>query len=43
MLYDNKICTGDEAASCIDCLKRRIEKIGYEIVIDRGDSKNINI
>lgn len=39
LLYDNKICTGDEAASCIDCLKQRIEKTGCEIVIDRGDYK----
>jgi len=37
LLYDNKICTGDEAAKCIQCLKRRIQKIGYEIVVDRGD------
>ena len=36
-LYDNKICTGDEAAQCIGCLADRMEKIGYEIVTDRGD------
>ena len=24
MLYDNKICTGDEAAQCIECLKNRL-------------------
>ena len=41
-LYDNKICTGDEAAQCIQCLKRRMNKIGYEITVARGDSKNIN-
>ena len=39
MLYDNKICTGDEAAECIACMKRRMESIGYEIVVDRGDYK----
>ncbi len=39
MLYDNKICTGDEAAQCIECLKNRISKIGYEIVVDKGDYK----
>ena len=39
MLYDNKICTGDEAAQCIVCLKNRIQKIGYTIVTDRGDYK----
>ena len=37
MLYDNKICTGDEAAACIACLKMRISKTGCEIVTDRGD------
>ncbi len=36
-LYDNKICTGDEAAECRGCLDRRMESIGYELVIDRGD------
>lgn len=40
-LYDNKICTGDEAAECRSCLQNRIEKIGYNIVINRGDSKNV--
>lgn len=37
MLYDNKICSGDEAAECIDCLKRRMESIGCRIVVARGD------
>lgn len=36
-LYDNKICTGDEAAECKNCLSRRIQSIGYELVTDRGD------
>lgn len=36
-LYDNKICTGDEAAECKNCLTRRIQSIGYELVTDRGD------
>ena len=40
MLYDGKICTGDEAAQCIECLKRRIEKTGCQIVTDRGDYIN---
>lgn len=39
-LYDNKICTGDEAAECIKCLSNRMKSIGYEIVTDRGDYKN---
>ena len=37
LLYDNKICTGEEAAQCIECLKNRVSAIGYEIVTDRGD------
>lgn len=36
-LYDNKICTGEEAAECKECLSNRMKKIGYEIVVDRGD------
>ena len=39
LLYDNKICTGDESAQCRDCLNVRMNKIGYELVVDRGDSK----
>ncbi len=39
LLYDNKICTGDEAAQCIECLKARIEKTGCNIVTERGDYK----
>lgn len=38
-LYDNKICTGEEAAECAVCLKKRVNSIGYEIVTDRGDFK----
>ncbi len=38
-LYDNKICTGDESAQCRQCLSRRMESIGFEIVTDRGDIK----
>ena len=37
-LYDNKICTGEEAAECMNCLKNRVGSIGYEIVTDRGDN-----
>lgn len=36
-LYDNKICTGDEAAECRFCMQKRMESIGYEVVTDRGD------
>ena len=38
-LYDNKICTGEEAAQCIECLKERVKTTGCEITIDRGDYK----
>ena len=38
-LYDNKICTGEESAQCILCLNSRINAIGYEIEVGRGDYK----
>ncbi len=37
MLYDNKICTGDEAAECRFCMQKRMEGIGYRVVVSRGD------
>ena len=40
-LYDNKICTGDEAAECVKCLGRRVHKAGFEIVYERGDAPEI--
>lgn len=40
-LYDNKICTGEEAAECKLCLTRRIQSVGYQIVTHRGDKKEI--
>lgn len=39
MLYDNKICTGDEAAECRRCMDGRISRIGYQVVESRGDYK----
>ncbi len=41
-IYDNKICTGDEAAECRCCLENRVAAAGYRIVTDRGDIKNTN-
>jgi biotin synthase len=38
-LYDNKICTGEEAAECFGCLSRRMQFIGYELDFCRGDYK----
>ncbi len=40
LLYDNKICTGDEAAESLENLKVRMKNIGYEVVVSRGDSQN---
>lgn len=37
-LYDNKICTGDEAAECRNCIQRRIESVGFEVDLSRGDN-----
>lgn len=37
-LYDNKICTGEEAAECRGCLGRRVESAGYRLVNERGDA-----
>ncbi len=42
-LYDNKICTGDEASECKMCLTKRIESIGYKIITHRGDKKEYTI
>ncbi len=41
LLYDNKICTGDESAQCRRCLEQRMEAIGYHVVTARGDSLNV--
>ena len=37
-LYDNKICTGDEAAECRTCLARRVASVGYRLADERGDA-----
>ncbi len=42
-LYDNKICTGDEAAECRVCLQNRMKKIGYEIIAARGDFQPLDM
>lgn len=36
-LYDNKICTGEESAQCVECITDRVKSIGFEIVTERGD------
>ncbi len=42
MLYDGKANTGDEAAESLEHLRVSMKKIGYNIVIDRGDSILLN-
>ncbi|MCF8018418.1 MAG: [FeFe] hydrogenase H-cluster radical SAM maturase HydE [Vallitaleaceae bacterium] len=37
LLYDGKICTGDEAAHCRGCIERRIQSVGFEVDMSRGD------
>ncbi len=37
LLYDGKICTGDEAAHCRGCIERRIQSAGYAVNMGRGD------
>lgn len=36
-LYENKICTGEEAAECKNCLEKRIALAGYNVVVCKGD------
>jgi biotin synthase len=36
-LYDNKICTGDEAAECRFCMEGRIRNFGFVPNMARGD------
>ena len=42
LLYDGKICTGDEAAECVKCMEGRISRVGYRVVVSRGDHVNWN-
>ena len=37
MLYDGKICTEDRSDECRSCIQARMKRIGYEVVITRGD------
>ena len=41
MLYNDKICMEEEAAENLAALKRKVSAIGYRIVTDRGDFRNI--
>lgn len=42
-LYDGKISTGEESAQSIELLKKTVQKIGYDVVVDRGDVKKAGI
>lgn len=37
-LYDNKLCTGDEAAESLEELKKRVEAAGWRFSLERGDA-----
>ncbi|WP_154438814.1 [FeFe] hydrogenase H-cluster radical SAM maturase HydE [Tissierella pigra] len=37
-LYNGKICTGDEAAECRNCIEKRIVSSGFSIDMSRGDN-----
>jgi biotin synthase len=38
-IYENKLCTGEEAAEHMDRLQNSMRNIGYEIAFERGDWK----
>lgn len=42
MLYDNKICTGDESAQCRHCMEARMKFIGYNVTVNKGDPVPLN-
>ena len=38
-IYDNKLSSGAESAEKLNELKIRMQNIGYEITVDKGDLK----
>lgn len=42
-LYDNKLSSGDESAQAVEHLRQSMRRIGYEIVIARGDHPDAHI
>lgn len=38
LLYPGKICLFEEVEECFDCLAKRVESVGKQIVLERGDS-----
>ena len=39
LLYDNKLCSGSEAAESLALLRAELAEAGYQIAVDRGDYK----
>ena len=36
-LYDDKICTGEEAAESLNLLSAKIRAAGYRVAVSKGD------
>lgn len=41
LLYDNKICVGEDINQCHSCIEKRVSSVGYHIVTDVGNVKRI--
>ena len=39
LLYDNKICLGEDSSQCRGCIDQRITEAGYQLVTDVGNVK----
>lgn len=42
-IYENKICTGDEAAHCRGCIETRIHFAGYDVDMSIGHHKSLEV
>ncbi len=42
-LYKDKICTGDEAAHCRQCIEGRIKSAGFSVDMGRGDHTKFKV
>ena len=40
LLYDNKICIGDEPGLCRNCIEQRIKEAGYQVDMGIGNVRN---
>ena len=43
LLYDGKICIGDEASACGRCIELRARNAGYTVVSSRGDCAGFEV